>query len=792
MFKNYLKIVLRNIKKQKAFNLINLIGFSIGIACCILILLYVFHELSFDKFHDKGDRIYRVTSSGKIVDIEVNSISTPSPLANALKTQCPEVEQTLRIMSRGRNQIVSNSQKTFREKSSIIAADKNFFGFFSFPLEMGNSETALSNPFTVVITKEIAEKYFRNENPLNKILKISDQEYTITGVLKDIPNNSSLRFSFLLSILSFNQQANNHSWLHVYSDTFVLLHPNRHPDEITAKLSNLVQKNISSVNEQFKNWEYNLEPLNRIHLYSNIPSSYGVSGNILYVYVFSIIAFFILIIASFNFINLSNVQSLRRSKEIGLRKVLGSNRLMLISQFLMESTLLSFFSVIMSLVLVYLALPYYKNLIGREINLNLFSNPLILLSLIGLSLCLGILSGIIPAFYISSFTPISTIKKQFIKKKGAGKFKNSLVIYQFAISIFLISSTFIIFSQLHFMKTKNLEFDKEHVVVIRNQRILGNRNNAIRLKAFKNKLKQNPEILSVSNTSNLPGVGTGVTTFLSIPEGHETLHLNYIRADEDFLDLFKIKLSKGRYFSKGSPNENNSIVINETTADQLGWKEPVGKKIKIGSSERQVIGVVKNFHYKSLFQKIDKLGIILSNGESYMTVRLRSSKTENVLKFIETTWASFSPDIPVNFSFLSEDFNQVYMFEQKTGYLISIFTTLAILISCLGLLALSAFTIHQRVKEISIRKVLGASVNNIFILLSQNFFKIIILANLIAWPFIYYIMDRWLQNFSYRINIDFKSIIISGLLAGAIGLLIVLYHTAKAATINPITSLKDE
>ncbi len=788
MLKNYLKTTFRHLCKQKVFSLINIIGLTIGLACSILIWLYVFHELSFDRFHVKADQIYRIAVHGKIIDVDIDQVSTPAPLAGTLLAQCPEVEQAVRIGGR-REDVVSYQGQSFRE-SDVIAADADFFDLFTFPLEKGNPKTALAEPNTVVITREVAEKYFGSKDPFNKILTISNNDYVITGILKDIPENSHIRFRFLLSMSSIDI-AQSTEWANNYFSTYVLLRPGYTSQQLEVKLADLSQKHVTSVYQSFVEWQYYLEPLKKIHLYSKVSQSYNVQGDILYIYIFSVIAFFILLIAGINFINLSSAQSLVRAKEIGVRKVLGSNRVMLVKQFLLESILISIAATVLAVLLVHLCLPFYRKLVGREIRMDYFSDPWILLVLAGLSVSVGILAGSFPAFFLSSFKPVTAIKERLKRGRKGPILRNSLVVFQFAISIFLISGTFVIFNQLKYVRSTKLGFNKEQLVVIQNPDLLeGNRT------AFREKLRQHSQVVSLSYASGLPGTGYFPNQQV-VPEDHERLHFDLVWGDSDYLETLQIGLSQGRFFSKEYSTDTDSIVINEAAAAQMGWDEPLGKKIQLGSRILHVIGVVKDFHYKSFHTKIDKLGILFIP-EPYLrrtyrlAVRINTVDIQGTLEFIQKTWDSFSPPLLVEYAFLDESFDRLYRSEMLMGRIAVLFSSLAILISCLGLLALAAFSAQQRTKEIGIRKVLGASDSGIFFLLFKHFIKLVLFANIIAWPLVYLIMNKWLQNFAYRVDVGIWTFLIPGVFTALVTILTSCGQSIKAATANPIDSLRYE
>lgn len=802
MIKNYFKIAIRNIIKHKSFSFINIIGLAIGIACSILILLFVTNELSYDKFHEKADRIYRIAVRASIGDTKINQTYSSSITFQKLLEDFPEIENGIKFLKLGRVPVILD-KKTFYE-SRFYAVDSTFYDVFTIPLIQGNPKTALSNPNTMVVSKNTAIKYFGNTDAVGKVL-IADFgpegsiDFKITGVSENVPDNSHFHYDLLVSSASFPTYINDPGWSSNNFISYVVLKKGTSKEGVEEKLKEFTRKYMGG--ERFDKWvaqgnfwEYYLQPVTKIHLNSDLNGEFEANGNETYVYIFSVISIIILLIACINFMNLSIAKSSLRAKEVGLRKVVGSSRNKLMRQFLSESVLLSYISLALGIVIVEILLPLYRNLIGRQLEIHYFDNFVIIPSLLAFGLIVGIISGSYPAFFLSSFKPITVFKGNLGSSKGSSWLKNVLVVFQFTISIFLIIGTLVVYQQLKFFQNQKLGFEKDQVLVVSNPGSLGN--NII---PFKEALRKFSSVMDVSGSNTLPGKG-----FSNIGFGAEAVDqsftLNLCVCDYDFLKTLKLKLAQGRFFSRDFVSDSNAAVLNEKAVELLGWDNPIGKRINNWAQNRGnfvVIGVIKDYHYESLHHKIRPMALFLSGGyytnvERCISVRLNSENISGTIKYIENTWNNFAQNMPFEYSFLDEDFDNLYINEKQTRKLFTIFSCLAIFIACLGLFGLVSFIADRKTKEIGIRKVLGASVSGIVTILNKSFIKLVLIANFIAWPAAWYAMNRWLQNFAYRIKLSWWMFVFAALISLMIALITVSSQTVKAALKNPVNSLRYE
>jgi putative ABC transport system permease protein len=800
MFKNYLKIALRNLGKYRIYSLINIVGLSIGIACCLLILMHITDELSYDKYHKNAERIYRVTYELDNHGKTTYTAQTPAPLGPALLKEYPEIKDCVRFF---RSDVLLNrGEKRFFE--ALHFADESIFDIFTFPFLKGNADTALEEPNSIVLTEESAEKYFGDDDPINKILTVnSNRDFIVTGVLKKIPRNSHFRFDFLVPIEAYFQidPGRREDWGYIYYYNYLLVREGFSPGDFEKKLPPFVMKYIGgnfrdlfgeNIDQVPSLYKFHLQPLLRIHLHSNLEDEMEPNGNITYVYIFSTIALFILFIACINFMNLSTGRASSRAKEVGIRKVVGARRAELIKQFLGESFLLSFISLLLAVVLVELFLPVFNSLSGKELSVSFFGNGTFLVAFLGIFIAVGILSGSYPAFLLSAFIPVDVLKGRVTAKVSTALVKKGLVVFQFAISIILVVGTVIIHNQMFFVQNKNLGFDKEHLVVVRDQ----NRRVVLRYESFKNELLKNPNIIATSGSSGLPVNIFSKQTARPMGAGFdEAILMPVIAVNYDFIDTYGLELVSGRKFSKEFKTDSReALIINEATAEKFGWEDPIGQRMDIiGGRKGRIIGVLKNFHISSLHEMIEPLVLyIQSYFCQYYSIRIRSEDIPHTLGFIEKTWRDFAPARPFEYSFLEDDLDQLYRAEMRLGKIFFYFTILAIFIACLGLFGLSSFTAEQRTKEIGIRKVLGASIGNIIFMLSKEFTKWVLVANIIAWPVAYYVMSRWLQIFAYRTSISVWIFILSAALALFIAFFTISFQVVKAAVVNPAESLKYE
>lgn len=808
MFQNYIKIALRNLMKHKAYSLINIIGLSLGIACCIMIFLFVADELSYDRQHDNADQIYRVVTDMNVGGKSLPLAVTPFPMAPALQEDFPEIKETVRIVKWG-NPLLSKGDDSFYEQN-FFWAEPAVFDVFSFPLQKGDPATALRDPNSVLLTQETAIKYFGDADPLGQTLTYgNDRELMVTGVLANLPGNSHIQFDFLGSFATLEDILGPGGSLQVWHAfwpiyTFIKVdNPVGDIPALTDKLPQFVDAHMHDdiAKSIGRTYAVHLQPLTDIYLHSQRLSEMA-SGNIIYVYTFSAIAVFILLIACINFMNLATARSARRAKEVGMRKVLGAFRFQLIYQFLGESVFISLISLPLAFVLVNLFLPVFNDLSGKELMLSQLGGPIFFL-LAGLCiLFVGLGAGSYPAFFLSSFKPIVALKGRIASGvAGRSPLRRALVIFQFGISIVLIVSTAVVYNQLDFVRNKKLGFDKDQVIVVSSS----DQEVQAKYDVLYEQFLQSPHIANVSAANVVPGKSSLATPVLKVGGSNdEKWEMSTLPIDPDFVETLGIKLAAGRNYDRDITSDTlEAFLLNEAAVGQFGWQSPeeaIGKQIEwlgLGTGLRgTVIGVVEDYHFASLHAPIAPALMVPGNlwpmGTNFIMVRSRTSDLSNALAYLKDTWQQVIPDRPFQYTFLDEDFGALYQSEEKLGKIFIIFATLAILIACLGLFGLSAFAAEQRTKEIGIRKVLGATAPNIVYLLSKEFVVLVVAANAIAWPAAYFIMDYWLQNFAYKVGIGWEVFALAAMLALFIALLTVSFQSIKAAFSNPVKTLRYE
>lgn len=776
MLFNYIKIAIRNLQKNKVYAIINVAGLTVGLSAFILIALWVQDELSYDRFHEKADRIYRVVENQYYTNSELFTVAvTPAPLSAHLKTDFPEIENTFRAQPTWF--LFSQGNKKINEPG--LMADPAILDILSFPILKGDPKTALSDLTSIILTEKLARKYFPAEEPVGKIIHVSDTDFKITAVIADVPENSHLSFDFLVSfeLIKKNGWDSLEDWDSNSYFTYALLREDASLQEVNDKIRDEIKKNIND-----SGTELYLQPLTRIHLHSNFTADIGGHGDIQYIYIFSAVALFILIIGCINFMNLSTARSVKRAREVGMRKVIGAHRMQLAGQFLAESIILSFIALILAVIACQVLIPVFNEIAGKSLVLSLQSSQLWML-LISTSLITGLVAGSYPALYLSSFKPVNVLKGAFKTGQGAVVFRQVLVVIQFTLSIVLITGTILIYDQLSFIRDKKLGFEKENVISFWGR--LPN------YQSFRNELLTHPEIASITTTS---GDLTSVITSSNRHEwegkdpDHQVL-LHQLSVDYDFIKAFKIDLAAGRDFSQELASDSSAYILNEEAVRQMGLQDPVGKRFNQGT----IIGVVKDFHFKSVREKIEPLVMFIwLEGYSKVYIKLAPGKVQQGLAITEEAYAKFNPDKPFEYSFLDEDFDQQYRAEQRTGVLFNYFAFVAIFISCLGLFGLVMFATEQRTKEIGIRKVLGASLQNVILLISTDFIKLVLVANVIAVPIAWHSMHRWLDSFAYHVDMRWTTFLIASVAAVLIAWLTMSYQSVKAASANPVESLRSE
>jgi putative ABC transport system permease protein len=814
MLSNYIKIAWRNLLRNKVFSFINITGLALGMATCLLIGLYVYHELSYDRFHAKADRIVRVTFRANMNGNKINEAHVMPPTAQSLLHDYPEVLEATRLRHAG--ELLLKKGNDLVRENAVAFADANFFDVFSFPLVNGNPKTALLRPNTVVITEKMARKYFGDANPIGKTLspKGSKQALQITGVMADFPDNSHVHFDFLMAMAGLDE-AKATSWMQSEFYTYLVLPVGYDYKQLEAKLPQAVEKYMGPEIQQAFGMPFikfreagndlglKLQPLTDIHLHSDFAYDLSPSGDIRYVYGFGAIAVFMLLIAAFNFMNLSTAGATKRAAEVGIRKVMGSVRSALVWQFLVESLLLTAIALLLAVGLVLLGLPSFNGITGNSLTFSLLSLPGLLPGLVLFGLVVGVLAGSYPAFFLSSFKPI-TVLKGGASFRGAGRItagwqrvslRSALVVIQFCLSFVLIVGTVVVSRQLNFIRNTKLGYSKERVLVLHETGRLG-KNEAL----FQQQLLQDSRVINASVSGYVPAGHSYNNNFLVYGDNRAGQYVKGIRydVDERYIPTLGMTMAGGRNFSPAFSTDSSGIILNETAAKQLGWgNDAIGHTVtrpnNDGSKETyRVIGVVRDFHFRSLHERITPLMMTMGDNSGTILVNVKTGDVAGLLKTISGQWSASGVDVPFAYSFLADDFKAVYRAEQQTGQVLGLFSGLTIFISCLGLFGLAIFTAESRTKEIGVRKVLGASVASIVTLLSKDFLKLVLLAILIASPIAWYAMNQWLKDFAYKIEIEWWMFAGAGLLAVVIALMTVSFQSVKAALMNPVKSLRSE
>jgi len=794
MLRNYLKSAYRNLVRYKGYTFINILGLSIGLSCCILILLFVRDELSYDRFNKKSDHIYRIVSMFSENGIPRYHSGTPAPLASVVLDNCPGVQKVVRIATRQEEVITYENIQT--RGNRFVLADPDIFKIFTIPFTKGNPNSALININSVVISETLAKKYFGGKDPMGKVLRTGRdnyyQDFKITGVFRDMPSNSSLKFDCLASFGNLYVKGNegNLRWGSSNYETFVLLSKNSDPVLIENKITKIVEEyNSASGDSKTK---YFLQPLTGIHLSLNPGNNLPTEKDNDQIFILIGLALLILLIACINFMNLATARSSMRESEVGIRKVVGANRLQLINQFLGESVLLSLLAFIISLPIVETLLPVFNQFADKQLSLLSHDNFLFLLSLFFMSLIVGVLAGTYPALFISSFKPVSILGGRLFSGATQTKagLRRMLVVIQFVISIIFIVCTLVMHNQQNYIRDKNLGYNKDHLVVVP----IHKKDVKKKYELYETEILHNASILGATATAYLPseqGYYQNIT-FEGSAEG-STYYINWIPVDHDFIKTMGLKLIIGNNFSQDHlPGTNTTYILNETAVKQIGLKNPLGQQMDI-IGWGPVIGVIKDFNFESLHNQIQPMALcVYPDAFQYLLVRIKLENISGSIHFLESQWKEIFPNQTFDYNFFDESFNRLYKTEIRQGNIFNLITALALTIACLGLFGLIHFSTGRRTKEIGIRKVFGSTVLNIVLLLIKDFIKWILIANIIAWPVAYYLMNKWLQDFAYRIDITWWVFVLSGGIALLIAILTVAFQAVKAATVNPIKSLRYE
>jgi putative ABC transport system permease protein len=814
MLKNYFKIAVRSLLKRKGYTMINVLGLATGMAVCLLIILYIRSELGYDTFHKNGDHIYRVVLERKYPGRSTSYAMIPQSIGEAIQREYPEVLQSTRLfdfLGKNGSFFVKIGDKNFEERR-VLMADSNFFRVFTAKLLKGDPATALQKPNTIVINETTAKKYFGSaENAMGKSIETDNApHFMVSGVCKDWPDNSHFVFDMLISSTTFVQPKPN--YINFSAHTYLLLNPNVSPATLEAKFPHIIEKYVSGEIgrnfgvsfQQFQavgnGYHYYLQPLKKIHLISDLEGELKPNGSIKAVYIFSVIAVFILLIACINFINLSTARSVERAKEVGIRKTFGSEKKSLISQFLLESVMVSLLSMVVAVLLIVLLLPLFNKVSGKELTAIYFTEPLKVISLIGFAILVGIVAGLYPAFVLSSFKPIMVLKGKFKSNKYGTALRNGLVVIQFAISVILIICTIIVNKQMRYMLGDKLGFRKDHIIEIERADLLRDKS-----KSFNNELAKIPGIEAVSNCSSLPGQGGFFGSAFQVVNSKQPMTGRAVIVDDQFAPILDLQLKEGRFFSKQFATDSLALVLNEKAVEELGLKDPIGARITSPDFNGQngeetiytVVGVAKDFHYQSLHQKIEPLVFLNAekfSGNNLRTtgVRIKADNFKSAVEAIEKNWKQFVPEKPFHYGFLDRTLADQYKSEQTMQRLFTIFSVLAIFIACMGLVGLAAYATQLRMREMSIRKVLGASAGNIAGILSKDFLKLVLIAAVFAFPVAWWGMHAWLRNFAYRTDMSWWIFLAAGLIAAMIALLTISYQAIKAALSNPVDTLRAE
>jgi len=807
MLRNFFLITIRHLRRNRWSTTINIAGLALGIAACLVILLYVSDELSYDRYNEKADRIFRVTFRGVMQGGEINEADAMPPVARALKNDFPEIQQVTRIRQMGTPRLVSGTKILREDRFAFV--DTNFFQVFTLPLIRGDARTALSQPNSVVITRAVAKKFFGNEDPIGKVLVSKEDNLKpmiVTGEIEEVPANSHFHFGIFASMTGL-PEANSPSWMTSNFHTYVVLPKGYDYRKLEARLPAEIDKYIGPQLKQglgitlgdFRKKGGSigllLQPLTAIHLHSNLTGELEANGDVSYVYIFSAVAIFMLLIACINFMNLSTAAATKRAREVGVRKVLGSLRGQLVLRFLGESLLLTAIAFVLAIGLVYWALPFFNGIAGRNLSLHWGANLRLTAMLIGMVFLTGLLAGSYPAFFLSSFKPIAVLKGRLTSGGRSMTLRSALVVFQFFISIGLIVGTAIVYDQLSYIRHKRLGYDREQVIVVQEPYWLGKN-----LDAFRNRLREDPRVGGLTTSGYLPAGPSYSNNFMAYGDGASTQLLKSVRfeVDESYIPTLGMEMAKGRNFSRSFGTDSSAIILNQTAAAAYGWGDnALGHTITHSegngvSRTYHVIGVVKDFNFQSLHELIKPLVMTLGGDASNVFVKARTADIPGLLASMQKEWSDDKAAMPFSYTFLDDRFNNTYRSEQNIGRVLGIFAGLTIFVACLGLFGLATFAAAERTREIGIRKVLGAGTRTIVTLLSKDFLRLVGLAFLIAAPAAWLGMNKWLRDFAYRITVPWWIFAITALLVTVITLLTIGFRALKAASANPVESLRSE
>ena len=789
MFKNLIKTAFRHILKHPGYSILNILGLTLGISSALFLIIYVSDEVSYDRYHEKSDRIYRVSSKITEPDDQFTWIVAQIPFGPQVVQDYPEVQSFVRFINMPRA-LYKFEDKEFTEEN-FFYADSTLFYIFTYKVLKGDVKAALTEPNKIILTERIATRYFGDSDPIGKTLTAGTSTFEVTGVIEDVPFNSHFRFDAISSRNNLPKQLG--TWGNFGVFTYLLFPENFDVKAFETKMQAMYDAYMKTIFGGMNiKIEYILEPMTRIHLYSTNAGEPEPTGSITYVYIFAIVALFLVLIAGMNYMNLATARSARRAREVGLRKVVGSRRGPLIAQFLSESTVFTLISLILSLIILVVLLPKFNMLAGKSFDLHIIYSPVVLLTLIGVILVVGIFGGSYPAFFLSRFSPVTVLKGEITQGSAGSLFRKILVVFQFAISVIMIICTLVVFRQLNYLKTKDQGFDQKDVI-----NITLNGPMVRKYLVLKQALTDFPEIKYVTSTDTPIGEGSGKLIFnVETDQGMSQRGVNFAVVDHDFVDALGITIINGRDFQEDMPSDTlTGVVVNETFVKRMNWTEPIGKKVEAGDENTlraRVIGVMKDYHQTGMYNEIESLLLAYRTRNNQIYIKLSGNNNQAALSYIESKWKEIFPDQPFSYTYLSERFNRQFEADEKRGLIFTMFTVLAILIACLGLFGLASYMVEQRTKEIGIRKVFGANESIILRLIAKDFLILVTAGIIIAIPVAWYLMNDWLQNYVYRTNIGVPLLVIASLLTIAITFITISYKAYQAAVMNPANSLKTE
>ncbi len=789
MIKNLLKTAVRHIRKHFGYSLLNILGLTLGISSALFLIIYVSDELSYDRYHENADRIYRVSSKITETDDQFTWNVAQIPMGPQVVQDYPEVQSFVRFINMPRALYKFEDKEYIEEDFQY--ADSTLFDIFTYKVLKGEVRSAVTDPGKIVLTETVAARYFGDSDPIGKTLTSGNTTFAVTGVIEDVPSNSHFRFDAVAARNNLPKQLG--TWGNFGVFTYLLLPENLDVEAFETKIQGMYDAHMKTIFEPLKiRIEYILEPITKIHLYSTNAGEPEPTGSITYVIIFGIVALFLILIAAMNYMNLATARSSNRAREVGLRKVVGSRRGLLVAQFLSESVVLTIISLIISIILLVILLPKFNLLAGKSFDLSILYSPVVIISVIGVILVAGIFGGSYPAFFLSRFSPVTVLKGEITQGSAGSLFRKILVVIQFTISIAMIVCTLVVFRQLKYLKNKDQGFNQENVLTLQLNRGMVNKYPVLKLA-----LLENDDIKYVTSTNTPVGEGSGKVIFnMETDQGMSQRGINFAVVDHDFVDALGINIISGRDFQQDMPSDTlTSVVVNETLANRMGWSDAIGKKVTLGDGAQinaRVIGVMKDYHQTGMYNEIESLMLVWRERNNIIYVKLSGNNTEQSISFIENKWKEVFPDQPFTYTFLSERFNRQFEADEKRGFIFTLFTILAIIIACLGLFGLASYMVEQRTKEIGIRKVFGASEGVIVRLISKEFLILITISIVIALPVAYYIMGRWLENYVYRTRIGVLLLLLAALLTVILTFVTISYKAYQAAILNPATSIKTE